>query len=243
MLQVDVNEPISDIVPLLGQTGIPLDITPLNVNGYADYRWTKWDGKSKQVERKTWGEILTNPDHIEEQLLRHLTKNPDTELVFMVEGMAQQSAVGSVLIRPSRQGIFVKDHTYSTRMKRVYSLLYAASKYVEIMYTTTIIESATCLVAMYEYDQKETHETFNRHIKQTSFTPDARVTTLMGMSSGLGDKRATALIREFGTPWAIISAGWHGEPQIPSIEGLTIVEGIGMGIVGNLLRGIGRPDV
>ena len=243
MLQVDVNEPISDILPLLGQTGIPLEPTALNVQGYADYRWTKWDGTYKQVERKQWGEILANPDHIEEKLLRHLTKNPDHELVLLIEGMVQQTEVGTVIIKPSRQGIFVKDHTYSTRMKRVYSLLYAASKYVEIMYTTTIRETATCLVAMYEYDQKETHETFNRHIKQASFVPDVRVTTLMGMSNGLGDKRATALIREFGTPWNIVSAGWRGDPVVPSIEGLTIVPGIGKGIVENLLRGIGRPDV
>jgi ERCC4-type nuclease len=161
----------------------------------------------------------------------------------MLEGMVQQGEIGTFTIRNSRSGVWAKDHTYSVRLKRVYSLLYAASKYVEIMHTSSIVESATCLVAMYEYDQKATHETFNRHIKQPTFTPDPRITTLMGMATGLGDKRATALINEFGTPWNIISAGWHNEPVIPSIEGLTIVEGIGMGIVTNLLRGIGRPDV
>ena len=242
MLLIDTNEPISDIVPLIGQS-VELGIQPLNVQHYADYMWTKHDGTRKQVERKTWPELLSNPDHIEEQLLRHLNNNPTIELVFMLEGMVQQGEIGTYTIRNSRSGVWAKDHTYGVRLKRVYSLLYAASKYVEIMHTSSIVESATCLVAMYEYDQKATHETFNRHIKQSTFSPDPRITTLMGMGSGLGDKRATALINEFGTPWNIISAGWNDKPVVPSVEALTIVEGIGMGIVTNLLRGIGRPDV
>lgn len=242
MLLIDTNEPISDIVPLIGQS-VELGIQPLNVAGYADYKWTKHDGTEKQVERKTWPELLSNPDHIEEQLLRHLNKNPTIELVFMLEGMVQQGEIGTYTIRNSRSGVWAKDHTYTVRLKRVYSLLYAASKYVEIMHTSSIVESATCLVAMYEYDSKPSHEMFNRHIKQTTFNPNPLVTTLMGMSNGLGDKRATALIEEYGTPWNIVSAGWTGTPVIPTVEGLTLVPGIGMGVITNLLRGIGRPDV
>ncbi len=65
----------------------------------------------------------------------------------------------------------------------------------------------------------------------------------MGATPGLGDKRATSLINTFGTPWNIWSAGFKQAPVIQDLSMLTKVDGIGMGIVTNIMRSIGRPDV
>ena len=239
---IDVNEPI-DMLPSMVYVIQHATILPLNTMGFADYKWTKWDGKEKQVERKTWGEILANPDKVEEQLQRHLQKSPDIELVFMLEGLVIQAQTGSQTLRPTKSGIWTVSHRYGTRIKRVYAMLYQFSKYCEVMQTSGQLESATLLVTMYEQDQKEQHSTLQRHIKQNVFSTNPLITTLMGASPGLGDKRATSLIRAFNTPWAIWSAGWKGKPQVENISDLTVVDGIGPAIVENVLRSIGRPDI
>ena len=240
--EIDVNEPI-DMLPSIAYVLPQSTIIPLNSMGFADYRWTKWDGKVKHCERKTWGEILANPDKVEEQLQRHLEKNPDLELVFMLEGMATQGTIGSTVLQQTKSGMWVPGHKYGTRLKRIYSILYGFSKYCEVIQTATHQESAAMLVAMYEHDQKEEHSLLQRHIKQNTFTTNPLITTLMGASPGLGDKRATSLIRAFNTPWNIWSAGWHGEPMLGNINDLTTVDGIGPAIVNNIMRSIGRPDV
>jgi DNA uptake protein ComE-like DNA-binding protein len=96
---------------------------------------------------------------------------------------------------------------------------------------------------MYESDQKETHDTFKRHIKQVSFNTDNRVLTLMGSSPGLGDKRATDIINYCGTPWNFFSAGWTNQPAIQDWKEVTKIPGIGEVTVRNALRNLGRPDV
>ena len=240
---IDTNEP-HEILPPLVQTITHAQLFPLNVNGYADYRWTKVDGTMRQVERKTWGEILANPDKVEEQLQRHLTKNEDIDLVFMLEGMAIQTEMGVYGLKPTNNGrMFVPGHRYSTRLARVYSLLFALTDYCTVFQTSGLNESATLLVSMYNHDQKTDHHTLKRHIKQVDFNPDSRITTLMGATPGLGDKRATSLINAFGTPWNIWSAGFKQQPVIQDLSMLTQVDGIGNGIVTNIMRSIGRPDV
>ena len=107
---------------------------------------------------------------------------------------------------------------------------------MEVIQTTSLRETATALVAMYESDMKddEEHMTFRRHIKQSQFHPNPAVVQLMGVSPGLGDKRASALIAKFGTVWNVIKA----EPS-----DLVQVEGIGPTLAHQILQRVGRPDV
>ena len=237
----DVNEP-REMIALLAPV-VPFQIQALNSATYADYRWTKLDGSYKQVERKTWGELLANTDKVEEQLHRHLTKHNDIQLVFLLEGLVQQDVMGTVILNKTRSGIYVKGHRYSARLKGIYSWLYQISQYCQVVQTTSLLESATALVSMYEADQKELHNTLHRHIKQVEFTTNPMVTSLMGASIGLGNIRASKLIDYGGTPFNIFTAGWTGTPAISTWQELTLLDGIGETIVKNTLRNIGRPDV
>lgn len=240
---IDVNEP-HEILPPLIQSIQDAQLYPLNSQGFGDYRWKKYNNSYRMVERKTWGEILANPDKVEEQLQRHLTKNPDIELVFMLEGMVSQTEIGAVVLKQTtNKGLYVPGHRYSTRLSRIYSFLFGLTDYCTVFQTSGLIESACLLVAMYNHDQKEEHGLLKRHIKQIEFNPDVRVTTLMGATPGLGDKRASSLVNVAGTPWNVWSAGYCEHSVLKDKYTLTGVEGIGKGILDNMYRSIGRPDV
>lgn len=242
LFEQDVNEP-KELIPLLAQT-VPITISPLNVQGFADYKWKMHNGKERQVERKTWGELLANVEHVEEQLQRHLTKNPDIELVFMLEGMVTQGELGTTVINSTSNGrFFVLGRRYTARLSGIYSWLFEVSNYLTVIQTHSLRESSIALASMYNHDQKETHSTFKRHIKQVAYTPNPMVTTLMGASTGLGDKRATALIDVAGTPWNIWSAGFCDHSVFKDKYEFTKVDGIGKGVLDNVYRAIGRPDV
>ena len=242
VFEIDVNEP-NEILPLIFPVIQDAIQQPLNVMGYADYKWTRSDRTVVHVERKTWPELLADCDRVEEQLQRHLNKNPNARLVFMLEGIIKQNEMGTVVLRETNNGLFVKGHRYSTRLSRIFPWLYEISNYCQVIQTTSLQESASCLVAMYKHDQKPNHDTLRRHIKQVNFNTDPRVTMLMGTHAGLGDKRATALINKFGTPFNIWTAGYRKEPIVPSVGELTSVDGIGPTIVRNMLQSIGRDDV
>ena len=241
LLIQDVNEPI-EFIPLLSPV-VPFTVNALNSQGYADYKWDKYNGRSRQVERKTWAELLTSVDKVEEQLHRHLTKNPDIELVFMLEGVVVQGELGAHILQPTNNNrLYSVGHRYNSRLSGIYSWLFEITNYLTVVQTTSIRESAVCLTSMYTHDQKSNHTTFRRHIKQVATGINPMVVTLMGASQGLGDKRATSLIEFAGTPWNIWSAGFHGEPVF-EISDLTKIDGIGNTIINNVLRNIGRPDV
>jgi hypothetical protein len=245
MLEIDVNEPheMALLLNPIGDLHI-LAAQPLNAQGWPDYRWKTHDNNYKMVERKTWPELLANPDAVEEQLHRHLTKHPSVELIFMLEGVPVQADIGTNVLKPTQSGVWVKNgFRSSTRLKRIYSLLYRFSEYMRVVQTTSIVETGILLCAMYESDQKDDHATFKRHIKQVTFNTDSRVLTLMGSSPGLGDKRATDIVNYCGTPWNFFSAGWNNPPAIKDWREVTKIAGIGEVTVRNVLRNLGRPDV
>ena len=239
---IDTNEPPAMFVTLK-QAINETRITPLNSDGYADYRWATATGKIKQVERKTWGELLAGTDKVEEQLHRHLSKHPQVELVFMLEGIVEQTPTGTRVLNKQKNGFVTKGREYRSKLSGIYSWLYQVGKYCEVVQTHSLNESAIALLGMYTNDQKPQHSTFNRHIKQLNFHPDPRVITLMGVSPGVGEVRAQALINRYISPWNVLSAGFTGEVVVKDRYELTTVPGIGKVLVDNMLRNIGRPDV
>jgi len=239
---IDTNEPVgvfAAVKPVLDN----VRVTSLNVDGYADYKWDTANGKTKQCERKTWGELLSNLDKVEEQLQRHLTKHPQIELVFMLEGIVHQTNTGTQVLNKQSNGFVTKGMEYRSRLSGIFAWLYEIGKYCEVIQTTSLQESCVALCSLYNADQKLNHNTLHRHIKQLNFNTDPRITTLMGVSPGLGEVRAGALINQFSTPWNILSAGWKGEPVVKNKYDLTIVNGIGKTLVDNVLRNFGRPDI
>ena len=242
MLKVDNNEP-SDLQILLQQV-VNIEVDNFNDQGWADYHWETTDGV-KNVERKTWGELLSNVDAVEEQLQRHLNNHKDAETVLLLEGTVLRDGDTVTTLRPTSRGqVWVRGHKFKNRrLGGLYSWLYGMSKYVEVMQTFDVTETATALQAMYNYDQKPEHETLQRPIKKTIYHPNPQVTQLMGVAEGMGAKRASALINEYTTVWNVLSAGFHSKPAISNWEDLTSVDGIGERGVQRMLRSVGRPDV
>lgn len=203
----------------------------------ADYRWQGLDGRYTQVERKQWGEVLTSVDAVEDQLRRHMKNQPESRLLFLIEGMIAQDSQGVYTLTPAKDGnVWVRGFRSSTRLSRVYSWLYNASEYVEVFQTMSYEMTCQFLVQAYNQDQKEEHEhkTFNRYFKKTTFHPNPQTLALMGMAPGLGEVKAEALIERFTTVWNVLSA---------SPQALMEVSGIGKGMAYTLLQRIGRPDV
>ena len=233
MITIDIHEP-AQAQSIISQA-VPCTVEDLNTKGWADYRWQDYKGEYIHVERKTWGELLTDLNHVEDQLRRHINDKPDARLIFLLEGMVVPAAYGTTIIKPTnRDNVFVKGHGSSIRLGLVYPWLYQVEKFVEI-YTTPNYE-ATCiaLVAFYKGDQKEKHETLHRHIKKMEFHVNPQVVSLMGLLPNIGPKRAEALIDRFITVWNVVSV---------SPEELSQVDGIGKTLSKTILRQVGRTDV
>ena len=107
-------------------------------------------------------------------------------------------------------------------------------KYVPVFMVPDYESLCVALVCFYKGDQKEVHNTFNRHYKEMKFHPNPQVVMLMGALPGVGEKRAEALIDNFGTVWNVLSS----RP-----EELEEVDGIGKVLSKGLLRRVGRVDV
>ena len=235
-LTVDINEPHELAMKLMGPA-VPCEVEALNSADWADYRWVGVDGVWVNVERKTWPEILADVDRVEDQLRRHIRHQPKARLLFVLEGMIELSELGTHVVERVKSGtVWTRGRLSATRASRIYAWMYQASRYVEIFQTMNYEQTCQLLVAMYKADQKqpEEHRTFNRHFKKVVFHPNNQVTMLMGMSPGLGEVKAEALIEKFVCLWNVVSA----EPKE-----LATVKGIGPGLSKGILERIGRLDV
>jgi hypothetical protein len=247
-LNIDVHEPADIISAITPVKDITTNISNFNDNQWADYHWNTVDNAVVNVERKTWGEILSNIDAVEEQLQRHLRNHPTATLIFLVEGILTSVNGGGVsTLRPARSGqIYVRGRVFKYRtMGGLYAWLYQVSKYCVVIPTATKSDSAAFLSTAYLADQKSGHSTLNRPIKKTYYNPDPQVIQLMGIvgEAKIGETRAEALIVEYGSVWNILSAGFNGKPNIPDWKDLTKVPGIGTTIAQRILRSVGRTDI
>src|SRR5215216_6293352 len=82
---IDTHEPI-DLVSMLMQ-GTHTEYAELNRALYSDYLYLQHDGKIKQWERKTWSDLGSNLNHIEDQLSRQMRHKPEIEHGLIIEGV------------------------------------------------------------------------------------------------------------------------------------------------------------
>lgn len=239
---IDVHEPservgnnsLRALSPVL-----PCAVQPLNANGYADYLWHGLEGM-QQAERKTWAEVLGGMDPVQDQLRREKQAHPDIRLMLIVEGLATPKRGGSALFFESTKGkrsfFYEGKSHFAAPMKQAYAWLYEVSKHMEVYYTPTFDATMQMLVAFYNADQKEGHTTFRRYLKEMDWHPNPMVQRLIAMGShlGIGEVRAEALIRRFGTVYNVATA---------TPEMLASVDSMGMAVAVKFLRGVGRPDV
>ncbi len=232
---IDVHEPVL-MKSLLAQVGFQQ--YDLNGAGWADYYWENAEGRVRHVERKTWGE-LSDLDAVEEQLHRHLTKNPEASLTWLLEGVATPSDHGFTTYKEAHSrgnALFVANSSQHRPLKLIFSWLYGIGKFVEVVQTSSLLATATFLTAMYQSDQKAAseHTTLQRYYKQVTWHPNPQVSKLMSVGDGIGSVRAEALIRKFGTLWGVLEADPVEIARVP---------GIGLATAKKLLQRVGRGDV
>lgn len=235
-LEVDNHEP-SMLIEMLEQV-TPIEVCPLNSQGYADFRWQDGD-HVKQVERKTWSDLLGDLGSVENQLMRQLNAHEDHTLALLVEGIAipgKDLLGGTAILTRAKggKGLWIQSRQTKVSMQAIYAWMYQIGKYIEVYQTPDLFSTAKAIVAFYKGDQKKDHNTFQRHLKEMTFHPNPQVTSLMGMVPGIGPVKAEALVGRFGTVWQILNS---------TPEQLSVVYGVGTKEATRWLRMIGRPDV
>ncbi len=244
--EVDEHEP-QHLVRLLDLAINDLEMKPLNVTGWADYRYTTntpcFCHKSYifNCERKTWADLCAGVDEIEIQLAKQLDRWPGVHHRLYIEGVAEPAMKGVLLytkdqgrnqmragLRGEQQGSY----------KRIINWLHQAGKYWEIVHTPTMDATAITIAANYEADQEdeESHHTFHRMFKEYNYKYNPHAAFLLNTSGTvrMGTSQAEALANKFGTYWKAI----HADP-----EEWFSMSGIGEGTARRFMNGLGRTDV
>lgn len=230
---IDVHEPSTIFMGLMQSHMVRVDA--LNEHGDSDYKWKTTEGLTVQVERKQWGEVLSGMSKVEDQLRRHMDDRPKDKHILLIEGLCAPNGKGGIhtLRSTNRATLFSRSRDYSVRPNALHAWLYQVSKFIEIQHTASEWDSVHALSSFYAGDSKDDseHRTFSRHYKSVTFHPNPQVTMLMGLLPGVGEKRAEALIAEYGTVWESI----HADPKE-----IARLPGFGPSIK-DILRRIGRP--
>lgn len=237
MMLIDTNEP-TQVLPQISQA-VPAKLWPLNQEGWADYRWEDCQENRIHAERKTWQDLTSSLESIEYQLRRQKHEHPEARLILIVEGVALPSSIGTVVYHKSkgaRRDVFYASRVTNARYSQIMAWLYQVGKYLEIYYTASLDATCQALVAFYHGDQKPEHGTFQRYIRSMDWHPNPQVESLMaiGRGAGIGAAKAEALIRKFGTVWAVLNANPN---QLREVAGLGHSNSL------RLLRKVGRVDV
>lgn len=240
VLRVDRSEPTD--IPLYIQSTHPCRVEDLNDNGYADYVWDTIDGGRSNVERKTWRDLATKGEEVENQVRGHLLNHPECKNRLLIEGAIEPSPAGVFTYsRQHGRNVMVGTETKGPpgMYKRIMGQVLGWSEYLEIVYSASYAATAITLAELYERDQKpdDLKTTFRRYFKSLTWRPNMQVNRLLGMAqndSNLGPAKCEDIIDSYGTVWYAI----HREPK----EWASI-PGIGEATARKFMRNIGRSDV
>lgn len=240
MIYVDTFEP-EDICRWIGQV-TEVNRLPLHQSGQADYSWFSIDGRSIQVERKQWPELLsTGIDDVEEQLGREIPNADETYL--LVEGIGEPSPYGvDTYIKSENKPYYRKMFGHGSRQHpqpflydRIQAWFWRLDKIgVSVVHTSSPFATSVALVSYYKQSQKVEHQTLRRYIKPkiSIKVRNPHVLSLMGIEgAGIGEIKALALVERFGNLYGVVNA---------DVEELLGVDGIGKGIIRKLFTAVGR---
>ena len=238
MIQVDIAEPKE----MLGYifVGVEAVFSDLNQDGYADYRWT---GESLldspigeyHLERKTWQDIISNIDQVEDLLRRQQQAHPEAKHRLLIEGLGIEPTSSGTKLHTTKNKTVDNNVSY----KKVIGWYSEVQRYMEVYTTLTKEATAVALCELYHHDQKpeEERKTFSRYAKEMVWRPNSQVSRMLGLAlndTNLGPTKCEALIKKFGSVFNVIKA---------SPEELAEVPGIGKPTAVNFLAKIGRGDV
>lgn len=244
MIRVDVHEP-PEIVRLLDMA-TEIEVSNWNMEGWADYSYEAepcycHDSTIYNVERKTWNDLASGLEEIEEQLGRQMDLHGKAHNRLLIEGMAEPAPKGVVIYRLDRGRANISGKTWGDRQGAYESIsnwLAQVGKYWEVVHTSTYAGTAIAIAARYKADcvLEEYHKTFHRMFKQRNYdkNPQAEIILNASGATRFGPSDALRVAQFFGT--AI--RAWKASPE----EWMKI-PGIGRTTAINYLRGIGRGDV
>jgi len=237
ILYADSHEPPELLMHI--DTNGKMDIAGLNIVQYADYLYIKADGKIKQWERKTWSDLGSNLNAIEDQLYRQMKAHPDVEPGLIIEGIPRLNERGFTTIGPSKTNpnIYTSKHSFYANVAYIYAWLHQVEQFMEVHYTFDYGTTATFVNSAFQNDQKTYHDTFRRQLKTINFHPNMHVRRLLGLAQndlGIGVTRAESLIYKFHTVWNVVS---RNPEELAQADGITVQS------ARRFLKTIGRVDI
>lgn len=246
-IEVDGHEP-TDIGRFIGQV-VDVDVKDLNTARWADYKWTgevlpywpKHDG-TYHLERKTWGDMASGVEEIEEQLRAQHAHHPEAVLRLLIEGGAEPGNGRQMIVYSRASGRDVMTgRALGGSYKSLLGAIMGWQEFLEVLpWSTSYVSTAAIVVEQYQRDQKPMEErgTFQRYFKRIQWHPNPQVEKLIGMAARddtVGVVMAERLIARFGTVWNLI----HASPDTIAAD----VKGISKAGAVTMLRRMGRPDV
>ena len=250
-LVLDSHEDI-ELQTLLAQL-VPVTRERLNQFGLGDFMWTDCHGEITSLEGKQITELLGSIDQVEEQLGRQIRGNMAHHYGLIVRGVALPHKEGIATYQWSKtkdgRRVAYENRVVHQSYKGYRAWLHRLSvmglMVVEVPSTEAM---AVTLAAMYLNDQQETHSTFQRHIPVVPpvMNPQPAVLALMGLTEGIGEQRALALVgrtvdvetgeisyNKYGSLWELL----HADPK-----DIASVPGVGKETVRKLFAALGRME-
>ena len=126
-------------------------------------------------------------------------------------------------------GMIHGEREWNTSSQMLYAWLYSLDQCgITTYFTMNSTETAKLLVAIHNYTEKGTHNTLNRYIKPSLHLvaknrmeltkQDKQILSLMGLEgAGLGEAKATALIKKFGDVMSVLNASEWELEEVPGI--------------------------
>ena len=224
-LILDTHEP--QLTERLVKQSLTVERKALNQWGYADYLWAIHGGY-EQAERKQVGEIMADPDAVEDQIRGEISRHPEIGFWLIVEGILDTGPNNSsVVMKPQQCGrdtkhgrILEKHYMPSYNYKRPPELLEGMLTALErvgvrVRRTQDALTTAKVLVNLVKSGQQP-HTILQRHTKPiTTSHPNEAVQLLVDAMSrargnpisnivegervGISVERAELLIAAFGS--------------------------------------------
>ncbi len=250
-ISVDSHEAL-ELLPLLQQMA-PAKVDNLNQAGYADFLWATHDGKLHTQEGKQINELLGDLDAVEEQLQRQIRAGMAHTYGLTVRGIALPHPEGIATYQWSKtkdgRRVAYENRVVHQPYQHYRSFLYRLQRKGLIVREVDSTEAmAVDLAAMYLRDQKPHDDILERHIvvKPPVFNPQPNVLALMGLTEGIGESRALALVgrdldvetgeltyHKYDSLWEL----FHADPK-----DISSVAGVGPETVRKLFAALGRVE-
>jgi len=231
---VDEFEP-KEIWALILQVFSDTTQGPLNRDGFADYLFSDETGEREQFERKQPGEIFSDFNGVEMQLMKEVEIIRRTSLI--VEGIVTPTSNGEsqLWMLNANSRVMRPGHKYPIPYSRYERWLWDIEDAgIKVWRTNDKYGTADAISARMKQVLKPTPNALARHLKpMAKFHANPYVQTLMGIKGvNLGPEKAEALMSVFDTPYQIFTT----DAQFIS----EMVPGIGLKTATDLLSAIGR---